>query len=304
MKPISLNVKKVLKLILKLVVSGAAIAFVISKIDVNEVWNEMISANTTFIIGALFIYISSQVLSAMRLNTMFRTMPLPLGTVMNIRLYWLGMFYNFFLPGGIGGDGYKVYYLNKHYRQHVKDLIAVMLGDRLSGLTAIVIYLMLFSSFYAVSLPIPYHEYMYCLIPLVLGGYYLFLYLVKRVLCEAYIKVMLYSFAIQGLQMCAATFILFSLNGSVQDVESYMFLFLASSIASAIPITLGGIGAREMAFVIGSQYLGTNEAVAVSLSLIFYVTSLISSLPGIAFIIKPSLIEGKKPHRGTNLYVE
>ncbi|MBP5365614.1 MAG: flippase-like domain-containing protein [Bacteroidales bacterium] len=303
MKPISLTVKKVLKFVLKLFVSGVAITFIISKIDVNQVWNEICTANIWFLVGALVIYVASQMLSAIRLNFMFAAMPLPLGTAMNMRLYWLGMFYNFFLPGGIGGDGYKVYYLNKHYRQHVKDLIATVLGDRLSGMTAIVIYLLLFSSFFVEKLPIPMREYTFLLIPLVVGAYYLFLRIVKRGLCQAFTKVVSMSFLIQGMQMCAATFVLYSLSGTTADMESYMFLFFVSTIASAIPIALpGGLGVREAVFFFGSQTLGTDETVAISLSLLFYVVSLISSVPGIVYMLRPSLIEGKKEHKGTPFY--
>jgi glycosyltransferase 2 family protein len=30
-----------------------------------------------------------------------------------IQLYLLGIYYNLFLPGGIGGDGYKIYLLKQ-----------------------------------------------------------------------------------------------------------------------------------------------------------------------------------------------
>ena len=35
----------------------------------------------------------------------------------SLKLYYKGMFYNIMLPGGIGGDGYKGYYL--HNTLHV-----------------------------------------------------------------------------------------------------------------------------------------------------------------------------------------
>ncbi len=299
---LSQRAKKALKLLLKIAVSGAALAFVISRIDLAQIWEIIKSASPSLLFAALMVYASSQILSSLRLNTLFARLPLQLGTLMNMRLYWLGMFYNFFLPGGIGGDGYKVYYLNRYYRVHVKDLIAVILGDRLSGMAVICCYLLYFSSFHVSNLPIPLREYLFLLIPLVLAVYYVFLYFVKRRTTPAFWYVVGYSFLIQGLQMTAATLILFSLAGLDCPVESYMFLFLVSSIASAIPVTLGGIGAREMAFVIGSSVLGTNEEIAVSLSLLFYAVSLTSALPGIVYAIKPRLVEGSKAHKGTPFY--
>lgn len=299
---ISLNAKKIAKLLLKLTVSGAAIAFVVSKIDIAATWSTMRSAQPAYLLAALVVYAISQLVSAMRLNTLFATMPLPLGTAMNMRLYWLGMFYNFFLPGGIGGDGYKVYYLNRHYRQPVKSLIAAIFSDRMSGLAAIVIYLLTFSSFFIENLPFSWREFMWIGIPIVIAGYYIALRYIKASAMAVATKVLCYSLAIQAIQMCAATLVLFSIDSAAQEIDNYMFLFLASSIASAIPVTLGGMGAREMAFVLGSTYLGTDETTAVALSLLFYIVSLISSTPGILYAIRPKLIEGKKPHKGTPNY--
>lgn len=298
---LSAKTKQILKFILKFVVSGAAIAFVVSRIDLQQTWQQMMSVEWQFLLGALVVYSISQMLSAMRLNTLFVTLPLPLGTFMNMRLYWLGMFYNFFLPGGIGGDGYKVYYLKKHYRQSVKDLVRVIFDDRLSGLVVIVIYLLLFVSLGLDELPLPYREYYWILIPLALGAYYLFLYLTAKESTAAFVKVVLYSLLVQGLQMTAASLILVSLAGWNASILNYMFLFLVSSIASAVPITLGGVGAREMAFIIGSSYLGTSESIALSLCVLFYLTSLVSAIPGLSFVIRSSLIEGKE-HKGTHLY--
>ena len=91
--------------------------------------------------------------------------------------------------------------------------------------------------------------------------------------------------------MVSAALVLCSLDQlSLPQVVDYLFLFLASSIASAIPITLGGIGARELAFVFGSELLGVNQEIAVALSLLFYTTSLISSFPGIYYAIRPKRI--------------
>lgn len=287
------HLKKAVKTILKIAVSIAAIAFVVSKIDIEATKNTLFSADITYLAFALLVYTISQMLSAMRINSLFVTIPLRLDTFMNMRLYWLGMFYNFFLPGGVGGDGYKIYYLKKHYKQSTKELFTLIFSDRLSGLVIIACYLTIFVSFFVKTLPIPYKEWTILLLPMGLAAYYAFLWIFKRSALQAYWKVVGYSFIVQGLQMCAACLILFSL-GENANFDSYMFLFFMSSIASAIPISMGGIGLREMTFVIGSQYLGTQEGVAVSLSILFYLVSLISSLPGAIFALKTSLIEGKK----------
>lgn len=288
---VSPKIKSLLGLVLKIGVSAAAIAFVVYKIDLETTWATIKSIKLGYVFLALLVYALSQVISAMRINTLFVTIPLRLDTIMNIRLYWLGMFYNFLLPGGVGGDGYKIYYLKKHYGQKARNLVKLLLGDRISGLVAICCYLLIFTSFFIKGLPIPYREWFVFLVPLVVGGFYFLMWIFKRDALPAFWKVLGYSFLIQALQMSTACIVLFAL-GETSNFDSYMFLFFVSSIASAIPVTLaGGIGAREMAFVIGSEYLATNESVAVSLSLCFYLVSLVSSIPGLAFVLKPKWIE-------------
>jgi len=282
-------IKKITKTIIKIAVSVAAIALVVSKINISSTAETICSAQWQWIIGALLIYATSQVLSAMRINAIFKVIPFKLNSIVNLRLYWLGMFYNFFLPGGVGGDGYKIYYLHKHYKQSVKQLTTSIVCDRLSGLIAISCYLLAFISALGSNIGIPYCQWAFILIPLGSLAYRIFLSIFAKFVLVVRHKVLCYSGIIQGMQMMAAMFILFAIGADGQIAE-YLFLFFVSSIASAIPISMGGIGLRELTFVMGSQYFGTNEDIAVSLSILFYTVSLISALPGAIFAFKTSLI--------------
>ena len=48
-------------------------------------------------------------------------------------LCYVGMFYNLFLPGGIGGDAYKVYQLRKYHQGRTFAIVQAMIFDRLNG---------------------------------------------------------------------------------------------------------------------------------------------------------------------------
>lgn len=285
--------KDTIKLIAKIAVSTAALVFVWTKIDFQTTWETIKTARGEWLIGALIVYAASQALSSLRSYRLFLTLPLNFGRLRNLKLYWLGMFYNFFLPGGVGGDGYKVYWIHKHYNKPVKTLVMTLLSDRISGLVAICCYIVIFFAFFVDKLPMldVYRAPSVVLIPLGIAAYYIFLRITRKTSASACPSVMTYSFVVQGLQMAAATIILLALGGQTSDIDEYMFLFMISSIASAVPITVGGIGAREMAFLIGSNYLSTDQNIAVSLSLMFYVCSLISSLPGLIYVVRPNLIE-------------
>lgn len=286
--------KKAIQTILKILVSGAAIWWVLSKVDVHEVISYVAEADYTYLLLALLAYVISQVFSAERINLLYKTVPLRLSFGENLKLYWLGMFYNFFLPGGVGGDGYKVYYLKKNYECKVKRVVALLLSDRVSGLVAIVIYILILLSIFISDLPIPYQDYGWVMIPFAVAGYYAVVYFIcKSAIGQSWL-VLLYSMVIQGLQMGAAILIANGIGCEVCRMPDYVFLFFISSIASAIPVSIGGVGLREATFAFGSQYLNVDDGQAVALSIVFYLTSLVASLPGIAYMLKPEWIKKHK----------
>ncbi len=277
--------------ILKILISGAIIWWVLSKVDVHDILSYMAEVDYTFLLFALLTYIISQIFSAERINVLYRTIPLELSFGENLRLYWLGMFYNFFLPGGVGGDGYKVYYLKKHYDCRVKNVVSLLLSDRVSGLVAILIYILFLLSVFVSDMPIPLQSYAWMFIPFAIIGYYIMVYILcKKTLGQSW-KVISYSIFIQGLQMLTAILIAIGLGCTSANLPNYVFLFFMSSIASAVPISISGIGLREATFAIGSQYLNVDDGLAVALSIVFYLTSLVASVPGIVYMMKPEWIK-------------
>ena len=285
--------KKHLTNVLKLLVSALALAFVYHNIDFGKTWETMRSASVLWLVVALLLYVLSQVMSSRRVRYMLSGVPIEIDRWVNLRLYWLGMFYNFFLPGGVGGDGYKVYWLHKRYPVTVRSVVMALLGDRISGLAAICVYMVGYVSFMQTQVAISYQWLLVLVIPVGLYLYWLLFRLFQKNLCGVALSALWRSHLIQALQMLAAASILVSLGGGGDGLlDEYLFLFLLSSVASAVPITLGGIGAREMTFVLGSELFGTSKDVAVSLSLLFYAVSLVSSLPGLYFALRTDKIDG------------
>ncbi len=301
---------KPLKLLFKIILSAAALYYVFSKIDVQQTLNTVKDINFPLLSLSVVCYALSQVIASFRLNNFYKYVPVTIKSIDNIKLYWLGMFYNLFLPGGIGGDGYKVYLINKHHNTSVKRLIGTIFADRLSGLCAIATYICLFTYFidYDISgVPAPkngvlfihqtilwigqFFPYFILLIPLIAAGYYLYISTFSSHLKPVSFKVLGISLIIQALQMVAAIIILKSMGAQLAGrQEDYLFLFMLSSIMSAIPISLGGLGLREITFMFGSQYLGLNQDHAVALSLIFYLMTLFVSLFGSYYAYNPQLI--------------
>ncbi|WP_200974886.1 lysylphosphatidylglycerol synthase transmembrane domain-containing protein [Echinicola sp. 20G] len=275
--------KKTIKLLLKVLLTGVAVYLVFRKIDVQETWQVIKKSNLFYLFLASLFFVISKGISSFRLNCYFRDLGLRLSELQNLKLYWIGMFYNLFLPGGIGGDGYKVYLLNKQFKTNVKQLLAAVLLDRVSGLVALV-WLMLGLWFW-VEVEWPY----LAGINLdVLAGVGLFLVPVVFVIIvkwwfksfkKSILKTSIYSLMVQTAQLICAYFILLGL-GINEQVVSYQFVFLLSSIVAVLPLTIGGVGARELVFIFSHDFMGIDKNMAVAFSLLFFLITAFVSLMG------------------------
>ena len=125
------------KFLLKCLLSGVALYIVFRNIDRQQFVHVIFRADPRWLFAAVVLYNLSKIVSAFRLNYYFRDMRLRLSEKDNLLLYYIGMFYNLFLPGGIGGDGYKVYVLNRDLDTPLKPAIQAILFDRLSGMIAL-----------------------------------------------------------------------------------------------------------------------------------------------------------------------
>ena len=97
---------KTLKLLLKIAITAACFWYISTKIDFSKAWEALLKANWWFLFLAVLSFMFSKLLAAFRLNIYVRIFLILLPEWKNIKLYWLGMFYNLFLPGSISGDAY------------------------------------------------------------------------------------------------------------------------------------------------------------------------------------------------------
>jgi len=98
-------IKKRLKFFLKIFLTGLALYLVFNKIDTKTTWKVIQSSNPGWLFLAWVLFVISKFFSAIRLNIYFKDIGLQLPEMKNVKLYAIGMFYNLFIPGGIGGDG-------------------------------------------------------------------------------------------------------------------------------------------------------------------------------------------------------
>ncbi len=282
---------KLVKLLLKLSITGLSLYLVSRKVEVKDLKDAFSESNPLFLFLAFVSFVTSQIISASRLNTFFRGIGLNISPVYNFKIYLLGMFYNLFLPGGIGGDGYKIFLLRKKFSIKGRRLFQAIFFDRLSGLWAlglIISMLVIFIPYLGIPNGVP--------IIVVLTGSVVYYFVMRRYFHDYSHNFFLThgkALLVQSMQVVSVIILLYALNHEGKFAP-YLFMFLLSSLVAIFPFTVGGLGARELVFVYGAQYFQMDQHLAVIISLLFYCISAILSFSGIYFVFYPKQLGEKK----------
>lgn len=268
----------ILKPVLKIAFTVLALWLVYTKVDltaVRRLWRE---ANSWWLIPAVAAFVICQIIASFRLLYFFRNIGLPISVRSNLRLYLLGMFYNLFLPSGIGGDGYKIIVLKQRYQTTHKDVFSAVFFDRLAGLWGLGFLVACFS----LAMP-EVRAYSLWILAGFAGGTVIYYYVLHRYfarISRRFLNTHLLGICTQSLQLATVAFILAAL-GCKTSYWPYFAIFLLSSLASLFPFSIGGLGAREVAIVWGAGTFGLDKDLAVSVSLSFYLITMIMALSAI-----------------------
>ncbi len=285
------HINKKLKLLIKLVVTGLAIWLILKKIDINEIADTIFKANPIYLFLALLFFVISKIVGAIRLSHFFKEIDIHLSNRYNFRLYLIGMFHNLYLPGGVGGDGYKVYLLHRESKKPVKKLISAVLFDRINGLIALFFLALLLVLISSIRLIFNEFE---LFVQIIFFLVYPVYFLVSKWVFPDYHKSLFktsgLSFLTQSIQLICTYFLLLGL-GVENSILEYQALFMLASILTIVPITFGGIGIREMVFIASYQILGLDKDIGVSFSLLFFVITAFVSFTGAFLWEKPKIKE-------------
>ena len=286
------KLSKYVKLLLKIGVTIVCFWYISKKIDFNAVKDAFVKANWLWLSLTVILLMLSKLFSAFRLNIYFRNIDIHLTEGKNIKLYWLGMFYNLFLPGSISGDAYKVILLKRKYDSSYKKASAAVLLDRFSGLLA----LGLIMSAYGIMVL---DKTLYDVV-LALGAVaaIIALYFVVRFYFKDFLPGFWSTFGwgllVQLTQIISVYCILLSL-GLRHDQPQWVFIFLVAAVVAVFPVSLGGgLGTREVVFVEGAKYFHLDPQIALVISLLFYLSTVIASIGGLYFVFHDPLAQDHK----------
>lgn len=300
---------------LKLVVSIALLALLLTRTDLQSLGTLFRSLRVPIFFGSILLYLLTQLLSTVRWRCLLQAEKIHLSFWRLTLLYFEGMFFNLMLPTAIGGDLVRGYRVSRLTERREASLASILV-ERLSGFAALAIIACI------AILPVYAHVNdpliawltvgsaagMVALIASLLSDRLqaLFLRLLHGVglgrfhdaVHRLYEAVQQYwthrrtlllalglSLILQSLVITIFYLISQALNLSVPF--RYFFLFVPLiSVISMLPISIAGLGLREGSAVYLFTKVGLDSASALSLSLLWFaVTALCSGLGGIAFLI-------------------
>ena len=276
------------KNLLRLAQAALTIFFIyvtISKVDLKTLLSLIGNIHFSYILVSILLYFLSQIVSSERLRLILNSNDYKITFNNNFILYLIGIFYNFFIPGGFGGDAYKFYLMKKNYEWDFKKLFKLLVFDRLIGLGALVCILFFMIQNFILELNL-----IYMIISLLLTlalGYYIVKYVFNNQ--HIYFKSLGISVINQFLQFFTIFFVILSLGIENNFVE-IIIVFICSSILSVFSI--GGIGIREYIFLISASFINVSPELSASVGLLFTFSASFSTLPGLGYLIsKPKFLK-------------
>lgn len=295
----ALKANKIFALIIKFAVSTALLYIVLSKTGLEKVFSMLKGMSLPVFISAIFLYILAQVISTLRWKLL---LPGVLGVRKLFSLYMIGAFFNTLLPGVIGGDAVKGFYLYQATGRGSLTLASIFM-DRYLGFVVLI-------AICALAFPFGY-KYFYgsrleWLLPLVvlsfiIGSFLVFgLRLGKKIkilsgfydyfhaYCnqkEVIGKTLLLSVLVQLAGIFSVYILALGIGQHIPFLACLIFVPLIVMFTT-LPISISGLGVREGAFVLFLGLIGIKPGVATAISLSWFVSITAGSLLGLVEYIK------------------
>jgi len=300
----------------KIAVSAGLMAFLLGKISLADLAGLVQRMDRGLMLAALGVFFASNVAGWLQWHVLLRASGVELRPAATFRFYFVGLFFNNFLPANIGGDAVKIYDVSR-LGASVYQVIAVTLLDRVLGVFSLCLLAIAADLFLIAREPMPYAMYLgvfaACLVPAL--GFYFFRplgnWLRRSVLRfralsmdaratavidhlspfrgrrQLVARLVAYSLGIQALRVWTHVLVGMALGVTMTPrVAAQFFVFVPIlSLAMIPPITINGLGIREALGIVLFAAAGIASTDAFALEFITYIISILVSLFGLVFFV-------------------
>lgn len=292
---IKTRVRKQLGNLLRIGISVGLLAWVLPRIGLDTLWQEIQSVRPGWLAVAFALNVAGTALRAFRWQALLGGLDLhvPIGRL--IKLYFVGTFFNTFLPSGFGGDVVRVLEVAQDSRR-AHEATGTVLVDRLTGILVLLAMALLALPFSLKLIPPALATGLAGLaVAGLVGGWLLFQQkLLGRLIglipdglplgVKTQVEKLYAAIAGPGARALRQALVIslafnilliltnytIALSVGVQVSLHYFFLFVPpTSLALMVP-TVGGLGAREWVYTELWPQVGVGPAQAGAMSLLNY----------------------------------
>ncbi len=291
------------KMALRVGVSAGLLTWLFSKTDPSQLLDAFLDISPLAWVMAFLMYIVSQLVSSLRWFVLARGLGFPGRLPTYVGYYFVGMYFNLFLPTSVGGDVLKVLFLSRGEAKRLRASFSVIV-DRFLGLVAMFWLGAGALFFHKGLLPAKFSVLLYITalmtlaIPCVTPGIHhiisklwpaigLRLAPLQELRQKPVILVtgFLLSLVLQTLGMGAVALLGHDMSLS-PPTAFYFAAFPMVAVLTLLPLSFNGIGIREGGFVYFLGMKGIPAEKALTLSLSFFAVQVAASLiGGLAYVI-------------------
>ncbi len=127
------------KLIAKILISVILMGFLLHYTGLESTLARLSEANLWYIPVGIAFYLVAQLFSSYRWQFLSAALDFKFSLREFYDYYLIGMFFNLFLPGAIGGDMLRMFYLAKRANRRKREALLTLLAERGVGLVALLI---------------------------------------------------------------------------------------------------------------------------------------------------------------------
>lgn len=271
----------------KIIIAAGALWFVFQQTNANEIVGAISNVQIGYVVSACSLLLLAQLISALRMQFYCSHAGMELSKNQSVLLYFTGIFFNMFLPGGIGGDGYRAYYLKQEFGYPALTVIRVVLSERASGLLCLFAWVFALGFMIPSVLAYPYAFEVLLVLSLLLLPVYIVCvqFFLKEPLLTS-LGALPYSIIIQTLNLLTAGLLLYALGGAGAQYMDYLFVYMVACVVTILPISIGGVGVREFTFLASASYLAIDAELGIALALLYFGINIVVSLVGIASFLR------------------
>jgi len=293
--------------LLKLLVSSVLCFFVWRSIastpgmDSDDFVTIMKNVNAKYLFFAVSCIFLSYLSGCLQWKQLLATQNIKMTYVNLLRFYFVGCFFNNFMPGNVGGDLKKIYDINRNSKETLGASISATFLDRLCGLYILCAFALVMSGSLPSLIIFLVFSIGFCILFSRRFGNLLFgrilFFLGERILHlhgrfqafktkKLFAQLFVFSTVTQSLRILSHYFCALSIG--VDIAVSWYFCYIPLiAIVSALPISIGGFGPRELMAQTLFMRVGVSSLEAVIMQLLAYVANLVVSLLGAAdFLFK------------------